>query len=71
MATVMDLKIVGTLVGLAPVGMCVEAATIAICEPLFRTPCITKLNLPFPLIIVKAFFCSISRVSSREVAMSS
>lgn len=48
MATVMDLKIVGTLVGLAPVGMCIEAATIAICEPLFRTPCITKLNLPFP-----------------------
>lgn len=71
MATVMDLKIVGTVVGLAPGGMCIEAATIEICEPLFRTPCITKLNMPFPLIIVRAFFCSISRVSSREVAMSS
>lgn len=71
MATVMDLKIVGTLVGLTPVGMCIEAANIAICEPLFRTPCITKLNLPFPFIILRAFFCSISRVSSREVAMSS
>lgn len=71
MATVMDLKIVGTVVGLAPGGMCIEAATIAICEPLFRTPCITKLNLPFPLIIVRAFFCSISKVSSRQVAMSS
>lgn len=71
MATVMDLKIVGTMVGLAPGGMCIEAATIVICELLFRTPCITKLNMPFPLIIVRAFFCSVSRVSSREVAMSS
>lgn len=65
------LKTADTLVGLAPGGMHREAATVAVCEALFRTPCITHLDLPFPFIIVRAFFCSISRVSSGEIAMSS
>lgn len=61
-ARVMDLKIADTFVSLAPVGMHVEAATPAVFEALFRMPCITKLDLPFPFIVVRAYFCSISMV---------
>lgn len=35
----------------------------AVSEALFRTPCIAKLDLPFPVVIVRALFCSISMVS--------
>lgn len=62
MARVIDLKIADTLVRLAPVGMHVEAATPAVYEALFRMPCITKLDLPFPFIVLRAYFCSISMV---------
>lgn len=61
-ARVMDLKIADTFIRLAPVGMHVEAATPAVFEALCRMPCITKLDLPFPFIVVRAYFCSISMV---------
>lgn len=63
MARVMDLKFADALVGLPPAGMHVEATGIAVCDALFRTPCITKLDLPFLFIIVRVFFCSSFMVS--------
>lgn len=61
-ARVMDFKIADTFVRLAPVGMHVEAATPAVFEALFRMPCLMKLDLPFPFIVVRAYFCSVSMV---------
>lgn len=56
MATVIGLRTAGALVGLAPVEMHTEAATIA-CEalPALVRPCINKLGLPFLFIGRRAF----------------